>query len=112
MICPRYLLICPHCTPTPSPISQHDVLDASLGFAAGVMTAASFWSLLEPALQMAEASGGYGENGEFAFLPVAAGFLAGAAFVSGADVLMKRLGVDSSALMLGEGRTDNRLVLF
>jgi ZIP family zinc transporter len=28
-------------------------LDASLGFAAGVMIAASFWSLLAPAIEMA-----------------------------------------------------------
>ena len=59
---------------------------------------------------MAESSGGYGANGEFAFLPVAVGFLAGAMFVSGADMLMKRLGVDSSALMLGEGRSYDELV--
>ncbi|XP_043195265.1 zinc transporter ZIP11-like [Amphibalanus amphitrite] len=91
--------------------SHHDVLDASLGFAAGVMTAASFWSLLEPALQMAETSGGYGANGEFAFLPVAVGFLAGAMFVSGADVMMKRFGVDSSSLMLAsldDGEREHR----
>ncbi|MFB3820336.1 MAG: ZIP family metal transporter, partial [Candidatus Methylomirabilales bacterium] len=30
------------------------VLDGMLGFAAGVMIAASFWSLLAPALRMAE----------------------------------------------------------
>ena len=34
------------------------VLDAMLGFAAGVMIAASFWSLLAPAIEMAEANGG------------------------------------------------------
>jgi ZIP family zinc transporter len=33
------------------------VLDAMLGFAAGVMIAASFWSLLAPAIEMAESSG-------------------------------------------------------
>jgi ZIP family zinc transporter len=32
------------------------VLDAMLGFAAGVMIAASFWSLLAPAIEMAESS--------------------------------------------------------
>ena len=31
-----------------------NVLDAMLGFAAGVMIAASFWSLLSPAIEMAE----------------------------------------------------------
>ena len=33
------------------------VLDAMLGFAAGVMIAASFWSLLSPALEMSEGGG-------------------------------------------------------
>jgi len=80
--------------------SHRHILDGSLGFAAGVMTAASFWSLLEPALQMAEASGDYGEKGEFAFLPVAVGFLWGALFVYGADVMMGKLGVETPALML------------
>ena len=32
---------------------QRKLLDISLGFAAGVMLAASYWSLLEPALEMA-----------------------------------------------------------
>jgi zinc transporter 11 len=39
------------------------LLDTALGFAAGVMLAASYWSLLAPALEMAEASGDYGEVG-------------------------------------------------
>ena len=47
-------------------------LDLMLGFAAGVMIAASFWSLLAPAIEMAEASGLPG------WLPAAGGFLAGA----------------------------------
>jgi len=34
------------------------VLNAMLGFAAGVMIAASFWSLLKPAIEMEEESGG------------------------------------------------------
>ena len=33
------------------------VLDVMLGFTAGVMLAASFWSLLAPAIEMADASG-------------------------------------------------------
>jgi ZIP family zinc transporter len=47
------------------------VLDIMLGFAAGVMIAASYWSLLAPALQMAEQQGGP------AWLPAAVGFLLG-----------------------------------
>ncbi|ELU17005.1 hypothetical protein CAPTEDRAFT_175607 [Capitella teleta] len=64
---------------------KRKILDGSLGFAAGVMTAASYWSLLAPAIEMAENSGYYGANGEWAFVPVAIGFALGAAFVYWAD---------------------------
>ncbi|XP_062387297.1 zinc transporter ZIP11 isoform X2 [Sardina pilchardus] len=69
---------------------QKRILDGSLGFAAGVMLAASYWSLLAPAIEMAESSQKYGA---FAFLPVAIGFALGAAFVYAADLLMPYLGV-------------------
>ncbi|XP_030629989.1 zinc transporter ZIP11 isoform X2 [Chanos chanos] len=69
---------------------QKRILDGSLGFAAGVMLAASYWSLLAPAIEMAEESGKYGA---FAFLPVAVGFALGAAFVYFADLMMPVLGV-------------------
>ncbi|XP_051273954.1 zinc transporter ZIP11 isoform X2 [Dicentrarchus labrax] len=69
---------------------QKRILDGSLGFAAGVMLAASYWSLLAPAIDMAEDSGKYGS---FAFLPVAVGFTLGAAFVYFADLAMPLLGV-------------------
>lgn len=55
------------------------------------MTAASYWSLLAPAIEMAESSGLYGARGEWAFLPVAFGFTLGAAFVYGADLLLPHL---------------------
>ena len=45
-------------------IFQRKLLDASLGFAGGVMLAASYWSLLEPAIEMAEKSKIYGEEGK------------------------------------------------
>ncbi|XP_076263559.1 zinc/iron regulated transporter-related protein 48C isoform X2 [Rhynchophorus ferrugineus] len=80
--------------------SQRKVLDASLGFAAGVMVAASFWSLLSPAIELAENSKMYGENGEYAFAPVALGFILGSLFVYGADVLITVLGVHSPNMML------------
>ncbi|KAM9560176.1 zinc transporter ZIP11 isoform 2-T2 [Salvelinus alpinus] len=69
---------------------QKRILDGSLGFAAGVMLAASYWSLLAPAIDMAEDSGKYGS---FAFVPVAVGFALGAAFVYLADLMMPALGV-------------------
>ena len=53
----------------------------SLGFAAGVMLAASYWSLLEPALEMAAGMGTYGDRGQWAFLPVSVGVFLGAGFV-------------------------------
>lgn len=74
---------------------QRKVLDGSLGFAAGVMTAASYWSLLAPAIEMATQSNIYGEEGEYAFVPVSIGFTLGAAFVYYADVLMTYFGYDS-----------------
>lgn len=52
------------------------ILDGMLGFAAGVMIAASFWSLLAPAIDMAEESSKLP-----AFVPALIGFLAGGAFL-------------------------------
>jgi len=61
------------------------LLDAMLGFAGGVMIAASYWSLLAPAIEMAEQSGTPG------WLPAAAGFLAGGAFLRLVDLLLPHL---------------------
>ena len=52
------------------------------------MLAASYWSLLAPAIEMAEESHIYGA---FVFLPVSVGFAAGAVFVYLADVLLPML---------------------
>lgn len=76
------------------------MLDASLGFAAGVMVAASYWSLLGPAIEMAKESKTYGVEGEYAFIPVAIGFLLGAAFVFGTDELITSLGIQSPNVLL------------
>ncbi|CAG2069196.1 unnamed protein product, partial [Timema podura] len=76
------------------------LLDASLGFAAGVMVAASYWSLLDPAIEMAAQSKLYGENGEYSFVPVSLGFLAGAVFVCGTDIFISSIGVGSSNIVL------------
>ena len=74
---------------------QRVILDVSLGFAAGVMLAASYWSLLEPGIEMAEQSGSYGANGEYAFVPAAVGFFLGGGFVYAADLVMDWMGVQS-----------------
>jgi len=61
------------------------LLTSMLGFAAGVMIAASFWSLLAPAIEMAEA-------GPLpVWLPPAIGFLAGALFLAAADKILPHL---------------------
>jgi ZIP family zinc transporter len=61
------------------------VLDMMLGTAAGVMIAASFWSLLNPAIQMEEARGGIG------WMPAVLGFLLGAFFLRLVDRLLPHL---------------------
>ncbi|KXJ12159.1 zinc transporter ZIP11 [Exaiptasia diaphana] len=78
---------------------QRKVLDGSLGFAAGVMLAASYWSLLSPAIELAEKSPLYGNNGQLAFLPVSIGFALGAAFVYAADVILPYLGLDKPSII-------------
>nr|XP_055031080.1 zinc transporter ZIP11-like isoform X1 [Misgurnus anguillicaudatus] len=84
---------------------QRRILDGSLGFAAGVMLAASYWSLLAPAIEMAEESGKYGD---FAFFPVAVGFGLGALFVYLADVMMPVLGVGTEPHMALALPTDTK----
>ena len=64
---------------------RQSVLDAMMGFAAGVMIAASFWSLLAPALEMAE-------GGDVpAWIPALVGFLAGGVFLWTADRILPHL---------------------
>ncbi len=60
-------------------------LDSMLGFAGGVMIAASFWSLIAPALEMAE-SGSVPE-----WVPAAVGFLLGGLFLSLINKLIPHL---------------------
>ena len=61
------------------------VLNSMLGFAAGVMIAASFWSLLEPAIQMAE------ESGVTSWIPAVVGFLSGGIFLLAVDKVLPHL---------------------
>jgi len=62
-------------------------LDASLGMAGGVMIAASFWSLLAPAIDMAEKS--YGPT--WKWVPPLVGFLLGAVFLRVIDRILPHL---------------------
>jgi ZIP family zinc transporter len=50
-------------------------LDTMLGFTAGVMIAASYWSLLAPAIELAQ------ESGVISWLPAAVGFILGGLFL-------------------------------
>jgi ZIP family zinc transporter len=64
------------------------VLDGMLGFAGGVMIAASFWSLLEPAISMAESMG------YIPWVPAVAGFLLGGAFLRLVDRILPHLHIE------------------
>lgn len=63
-------------------------LDAMLGFTGGVMVAASFWSLLSPAIEMSEG------EGFIQVIPAAVGFALGALFLYGLDKLMPHLHIN------------------
>ena len=63
-------------------IKKH-VLNMMLGFAAGVMVAASFWSLLAPAIEMAEEGSSLP-----AWLVAAIGFVGGAVFLWASDHIL------------------------
>ena len=68
---------------------SHILQKAFLGFAAGVMIAASVWSLLIPAMEMAEA------QGRGVLLPVGGGFVLGGAFLMLLDNLLPHLHIGS-----------------
>lgn len=61
------------------------LLDSMLGFAGGVMIAASYWSLLSPAIEMSE------NNVIGSWFPAALGFLLGGVFLWGIDKILPHL---------------------
>jgi zinc transporter, ZIP family len=61
------------------------VMDSMLGFAAGVMIAASFWSLLAPGILMAE------EMGQIPWITAAVGFISGGVLMRGIDLVLPHL---------------------
>ena len=63
------------------------------GFAAGVMVAASFWSLLQPALESSESMG------KLSFIPAAVGFLIGIGFLLLLDMVTPHMHMNQE----GEG---------
>ncbi|WP_138431657.1 ZIP family metal transporter [Fodinibius saliphilus] len=64
---------------------NYKLLDAMMGFAAGVMIAASFWSLLVPSIDMASA------QGMIEWLPAVIGFLTGGIFLRICDAYLPHL---------------------
>ncbi len=64
------------------------VLDGMLGFTGGVMVAASFWSLLAPAIEMSEG------DGFIKVIPAAVGFLLGAIFIFGLDKVLPHMHIN------------------
>lgn len=65
------------------------LLDVMMGFAAGVMIAASFWSLLAPSIEYAKS-----DYGQWSWIPAAVGFLMGALFIRSIDALVPHLHLD------------------
>lgn len=76
-----------------------------LGFAAGVMIAASMWSLLIPAIEQAESTGGVG------WLPAAGGCAFGIAFLLAMDALLPHFAPESFHLRRGEESKRRALLL-
>lgn len=64
------------------------VLDGMLGFTGGVMVAASYWSLLAPAIEMSEG------EGFVKVMPAAIGFMLGAFFLFGLDKVLPHLHIN------------------
>jgi ZIP family zinc transporter len=64
------------------------VLDGMLGFTGGVMVAASYWSLLAPAIEMSEG------EGFIKVIPAASGFLMGALFLFALDKMLPHLHIN------------------
>lgn len=64
---------------------NYKLLDGMMGFAAGVMIAASVWSLIIPAIDMAEA------QGLISWLPAVIGFLLGGLFLRICDAYLPHL---------------------
>ena len=85
------------------------MLDAMLGFSGGVMIAASFWSLLAPAIEIADQGGG------IAWLPATVGFLLGGGCLWAVDKILPHLhlgfSVDEAEGMSAEWQRITLLVL-
>ncbi len=81
-------------------------LNLMLGFASGVMIAASFWSLLQPAIERAEATSNLP-----AYFVATAGFLFGALFMWGSDKVVTRTQQKLSAAQGAPNKRFSRIIL-
>ena len=81
------------------------LLNLMLGFAAGVMVAASFWSLLQPAIERAEAAGGTPA------ITSTAGFLTGALFMWASDKIVTRARARAELLPGSTSQKLNRVIM-
>lgn len=80
---------------------NNKLLNTMQGFAAGVMIAASFWSLLAPAIEFSEKGGG------IPWLPAAIGFLMGGIFIRGLDIVIPHMHAHSQPNHTNEGPKNN-----
>lgn len=82
------------------------MLNLMLGFASGVMIAASFWSLLQPAIERAEA-----RHGLPAYLVATAGFLCGAVFMWFSDKTVSYARTRASRTQRKADECFNRIIM-
>ena len=82
------------------------VLNLMLGFASGVMIAASFWSLLQPAIERAEATSSLP-----AYLVATVGFLLGAIFIWASDKIISHTGQTLKSTKEGENTRFGRIIM-
>ncbi len=82
------------------------LLNLTLGFASGVMIAASFWSLLQPAIERAEAM-----DGLPAYLVATTGFLLGAGFMWASDKIVTRATTRANNTVGKQNEKLNRIIM-
>lgn len=86
--------------------TNQKALNLMLGFAAGVMIAASFWSLLQPAIERAEIY-----LSVPAWLVVTLGFLSGAVFMWISDKVVSRARRRADIAQLKSNERTNRIIM-
>lgn len=86
--------------------ANQKAMNLMLGFAAGVMIAASFWSLLEPAIERARTY-----LSVPAWIVATAGFLCGAVFIWASDKIVSYSQVSAAALNAESSQKKSRIIL-